>query len=83
MKRKMDKLGRLVIPKEMREELNMQEGKDVDIKLESNKIILTNPDDIDYKAIVNSAIEEINDINPDDDLYDKLYRVGYILRGKK
>lgn len=79
MKRKIDKLGRLVIPKEIRKELNIREEDDIDIQFADNKIILTKPNDIDYKAIINNAIREINNINSDDNIYDKLYKVRYIL----
>lgn len=79
MKRKIDKLGRLVIPKEIRKELNIREEDDIDIQFADNKIILTKPNDIDYKVIINNAIREINNINSDDNIYDKLYKVRYIL----
>ena len=79
MKRKIDKLGRLVIPKEIRKELNIRKEDDIDIQFADNKIILTKPNDIDYKAIINNAIKEINNINSDDNVYDKLYKVRYIL----
>lgn len=79
MKRKIDKLGRLVIPKEIRKELNIREEDDIDIQFADNKIILTKPNDIDYKVIINNAIREINNIDSDDNIYDKLYKVRYIL----
>ena len=44
MNRKFDKLGRLVIPKEMRDKLGLGEpGSEAKIELVDNKIIVTNP----------------------------------------
>lgn len=44
MNRKFDKLGRLVIPKEMRDKLGLGEpGAEAYIELVDNKIIVTNP----------------------------------------
>ena len=43
MKRKIDDLGRLVIPKEMRNELGLLDGDEVNIELSGNTIIITNP----------------------------------------
>ena len=39
--RKIDELGRLVIPKEIRDLLEMGSGEDVEIRLEGNKVVLT------------------------------------------
>lgn len=38
--RKIDELGRIVIPKEIRKTLNIRNGEDVQIYIENNKIIL-------------------------------------------
>ena len=38
--RKIDELGRIVIPKEIRKFLNIKSGDDFEIKIDSNKIIL-------------------------------------------
>ena len=43
MNRTIDSLGRLVIPKEMRDKLNLKNGDEVAIELLDNKIIITNP----------------------------------------
>lgn len=43
MNRKIDDLGRLVIPKEWRTELKLNAGDDVNMELEGDKIIITNP----------------------------------------
>lgn len=43
MNRSIDNLGRLVIPKEMRDKLNLKNGDEVIIKLENDKIVIMNP----------------------------------------
>jgi transcriptional pleiotropic regulator of transition state genes len=39
--RKIDELGRIVVPKEMRSKLQLDTGRDVEIRLEGNKITVT------------------------------------------
>lgn len=39
--RNIDELGRLVVPKEMRTSLDIQDGDPVEISLEEDKIVLT------------------------------------------
>ena len=56
MKREIDKLGRIVIPKEMRNELGVINGDPVDIELVGKKVIITNPNKVDYKAIIEEAL---------------------------
>lgn len=60
MKRNIDELGRLVIPKEMRNELGVTNGDTVDIELVDKKVIITNPKEIDYKAIIEEALKYID-----------------------
>lgn len=57
MKKNIDNLGRIVIPVEMRKSLNIDLGDAVNITQEENKIIITNPDEIDYKERCERAIE--------------------------
>lgn len=59
MNRKIDDLGRLVIPKEMRNKLEIKDNDPVNIECIENKIIITNPSEIDYKARVKEAIEKL------------------------
>lgn len=60
MNRKIDELGRLVIPKEMRNKLGIKDNDPVNIECIENKIIITNPSEIDYKARIDKAIEFYN-----------------------
>lgn len=69
MKRKIDDLGRIVLPAEMKKEIGLENGSEANIELEDHKIIITKPDSIDYKAIVDKAL-------------DKLYCWGEILDAK-
>lgn len=62
MIRELDKLGRVVIPKEMRKELNIEGGDPINIELQNNKVIITKPDAVDYKAIVEEATKFIEDV---------------------
>lgn len=59
MNRSFDKLGRIVIPVEMRKQLGINNNDPVNIKCTGDKIIITNPEKIDYKAIIEEAIEDL------------------------
>ena len=76
MIRNIDDLGRIVIPKEMRKELGVDNGEGVNIELIGNKVIITKPDTTDYEEIVKKLKEYIED--HDEDLY--TYE-GYIDNG--
>ena len=55
MNRNIDTLGRIVIPKEMRKQLDIKENDPLNIELQDNKIIITKPDTVDYKEMVEKA----------------------------
>lgn len=57
MNRKLDDLGRLVIPAEMRNKLSLKSGDSVNIELVGKKVIVTNPNEIDYKQILDEIRE--------------------------
>ena len=58
MNRKIDNLGRLVIPKEMRKQLGINENDPVNIECASNKIIITNPNKKDeFKEFILSELK--------------------------
>ena len=73
MNRKIDTLGRIVLPKEMRTQLDIKENDPLNIELQDNKIIITKPDTVDYKAIVEKAIE-YNEKNIHSDSLNKILK---------
>lgn len=93
MKRKFDELGRIVIPKEMRNELQLENGEEANIEVYDGKIIITKPGTVDYKQRVNQAINCIEfddngiytlteDYTNNEAKY-KLQEVYRILKGEK
>lgn len=64
--RRIDELGRIVIPKEIRKNLNIREGENLEISVDNSNIILTknsllvNIEDI-IKIITSNVSEVIND----------------------
>ena len=63
MKRQIDDLGRIVIPKEMRRELKLDNGSTVNIELVEGSIVLTNPKAVDYKAALDEIEEYVKEYN--------------------
>lgn len=58
MNRKFDKLGRIVIPKEMRDKIGLGEaGNEAKIELIGNKIIISNPDTVDLITYIEQQLE--------------------------
>lgn len=89
MKKQIDNLGRVVIPKEMRKELKLDNGSTVNVELVEGSIVLTNPNEIDYKARINKAIEYMkpifmNCIDNDKRYFEDPYiqRIYEILKGE-
>ena len=72
MIRNIDSLGRIVLPVEYRKELGIENGSSLNMELIDNKIVITNPDRVDYKAKVEKAIEYI-----ENDLQSFLYSIEY------
>lgn len=89
MERKFDELGRISIPREFRKKLNLENGAVANIELEDNKIIVTNPSAVDYKARIDKAIEYMkpifmNCIDNDKRYFEDPYiqRIYEILKGE-
>lgn len=57
--RRLDDLGRIVIPKEIRKQMNLKEGSELTISLqpESNTIILQTPEKNDELSVARRFIE--------------------------
>ena len=68
MKRKIDNLGRLVIPIEMRDELKIKNGDEVNIELQGNSIVIKNVKNIEIASY-------IKEIQLREDITTKTYRV--------
>lgn len=52
MNRKFDDLGRISIPKEMRDKLGFKNKAEAKIELINNKIIVSNPDNFDLEKYI-------------------------------
>lgn len=72
MNRNIDTLGRLVIPKEMRKQLGIKNCELVNIECSGDKIIITNPSEIDYKERIDKLKKYMNTLCDEyaDDNYD-------------
>lgn len=73
MQRHFDELGRIVIPKEMREKLDFGKNDFAEIKLNDNEIILSNPKYKDRQEILKFLMERDN----------KLQNLEYVLKNVK
>lgn len=62
MNRNIDNLGRIVIPKDFRKELNIEAGSDLNVELIDNKIVITKKDSVDYKAKYEDALRQIEQL---------------------
>ena len=65
MVRKVDGLGRIVLPIEMRRGLGLKENSPVDIKQEDGKIIITNPVNTSLKEYVIENRDELIELIAD------------------
>ena len=60
--RKIDNLGRIVIPKEIRESLKVKNGEAIDIELNENKIILKRHSDFfNIEKLIDIIIKVLGD----------------------
>lgn len=60
MKKKVDNLGRFVIPKELRESLDISPNDDVEFNIIDNKIIISKPDGTMSKNEIEELFYEVN-----------------------
>lgn len=73
MQRHFDELGRIVIPKDMREKLDFGKNDFAEIKLNNNEIILSNPKYKDKQELLKFLMERDN----------KLQNLEYVLKNVK
>ena len=62
MVRNIDSLGRIVIPKEFRKELDIDSGSNLNIELVENKIVITKKDSVNYKEKYEDALRQIEQL---------------------
>lgn len=83
MKRKLDDLGRISVPKGYRDEIGLENGNEANIELEDNKIIITNPNNnkFDLKSYLKDKMQEAEHIRDAgysrriyQDIYDKCFK---------
>ena len=60
--KKIDELGRIVIPSEIRKELNIKLNQEIEIDKMDNKIIITNPDNMRSKEEIEKALHDIKNL---------------------
>lgn len=59
MRRNLDGQGRLVIPIELKREIGLENGSEVNMELQDSKIILTNPKSMKTREEVESKLKDI------------------------
>ena len=63
MNRKIDKMGRISIPKEMRDKIKLGIGSEAHVVLEGNKIVISNPGEFDLKKYIEEQMKMFKDDN--------------------
>ncbi|MCQ2978232.1 MAG: AbrB/MazE/SpoVT family DNA-binding domain-containing protein [Clostridia bacterium] len=63
MNRKFDNLGRISIPKEMRDKIGLANGSEAHVELLGNKIIISNPERFDLEKYIENQMEVFKDDN--------------------
>lgn len=62
MKRTIDDLGRIVIPSEIRKELDIQPYQELRIELNNNKIVISNPKGMRSKEEIEKMYKDIRNL---------------------
>lgn len=73
MERKIDDSGRIVIPKDMKNQLGLKDNSIVNIDINDNEIIITNPKRIKSTEEIKRKINDIYECE-----YATTYNEGYI-----
>lgn len=79
MNRKFDYLGRIVIPKEMRDKIGLKNGDEASIELIDNRIVISNKNKSNgnLQERINKAIEWLEDKNKIIDIRRENYDYEY------
>lgn len=76
LKIKIDKFGRIIIPKSVREKYNFNDGEVLNIRLDFNEIVIYKNEKKDYK----SKCEEILKLLKSNEIFDKEKIVEIIIK---
>lgn len=79
MNRSIDNLGRIVLPKEMRDKLGLKNGDEAFIELNNNKIVVSNPSKFNLEEYIKQQMEVFKDdcsaFNAYNDILNKIKNV--------
>lgn len=75
MNRKFDNLGRISIPKEMRDKLGLGNGSEAKIELAGDKIIISNPDKFDLKEYIEEQLRTCGNMDKETAYADILVKI--------
>ena len=77
MNRKIDDLGRISVPKEMRVKIGLENGDEVNVELVGDKIIISNPTKFNLEGYLLQQMEVFKDdcsaYNAYRDIYNKMF----------
>lgn len=77
VRRKIDQLGRVTIPSTMKNQLGLENGDDVDIDLQDNKLVVTNPSGMKSEMEISiklGALKKLQETMPDDECLEEQIR---------
>ena len=83
MKTRINKDGRLTIPKSMRKEIGINIEEDIEMFVIGNKIVITKEENNlieEYKFRINKALNELDDIFKEEDKFDSWYKVAEVYK---
>ena len=83
MKTKINKDGRLTIPKSMRKAIGVELEKEIEMTVAGNKIIISNKEESmleEYKYRINKALGELENHFKNEDEFESWYKVAEIYK---
>lgn len=75
MNRKIDNMGRISVPIEMRKELGLDIGDEVKIEIKNKQVIVTNPGVLDLKSYIEGRLKQATDEHAITAYYDILQKL--------